>query len=333
MAVVKRKGKAKTTYRVMVYSNGRCVHSKTFDKASDARAYDAECRVKLQRGERLGSSDSVMLYDAMDRYLREVTPRKKRNGGRDESKAKRVKSYLSNMKIVDVTVSDVQSLINTLTDNYAPSYVCTITSFLSAVFEESKRWGYCDVNPVRECKKPSLRGSERDRRFVSDEEERIFKELAKNRNLRDYVVLAVETSIRRRELWSLLWSDINFDGGYIKLRAEETKNGESRVVPMSENVDRVLRDRYTVSKHKRVFSCWSAPDAITKAWERVCERAGVVDFHVHDIRHEAVSRLSNVFSLLELSMIVGHRDIRMTRRYYHPRPEELVAKLRKKKGS
>jgi len=52
------------------------------------------------------------------------------------------------------------------------------------------------------------------------------------------------------------------------------------------------------------------------------------DVHFHDIRHEAASRLAEKLSnVLELSAVTGHRDLRMLKRYYHPRAEDLAKKL------
>ena len=52
------------------------------------------------------------------------------------------------------------------------------------------------------------------------------------------------------------------------------------------------------------------------------------DVHFHDTRHEAASRLSEKLSnVLELSAVTGHKDLRMLKRYYHPRAEDLAKKL------
>jgi integrase len=60
---------------------------------------------------------------------------------------------------------------------------------------------------------------------------------------------------------------------------------------------------------------------------------GCVDFHFHDLRHEAVSRLVEAgFSDQEVSAISGHKSMQMLKRYTHLRAEDLVAKLDKLKA-
>lgn len=69
-------------------------------------------------------------------------------------------------------------------------------------------------------------------------------------------------------------------------------------------------------------------NAFKLAWQRAVKRAGLPGLHFHDLRHEAVSRLAEkLTNILELSSVTGHRDRRMLKRYYHPRPEELDRKL------
>lgn len=78
--------------------------------------------------------------------------------------------------------------------------------------------------------------------------------------------------------------------------------------------------------------------AIERAKEKYlsdCQDAGTSplpgfldDLHFHDMRHKAASRLADKLpNVLELSAVTGHRDLRMLKRYYHPRAEDLAKKL------
>jgi integrase len=71
------------------------------------------------------------------------------------------------------------------------------------------------------------------------------------------------------------------------------------------------------------------PDSITQAFERVCQRAGIEDLCFRDLRHEATSRFfERGLSIMEVSAIVGHRDLAMLRRYTHLKAENFAKKLR-----
>lgn len=64
------------------------------------------------------------------------------------------------------------------------------------------------------------------------------------------------------------------------------------------------------------------------AWERLKNQdKTLVDLHFHDLRHEATSRLADRLQMHELMKVTGHKTSAMVSRYYHPRAEDLAAKL------
>src|SRR5699024_8129267 len=93
----------------------------------------------------------------------------------------------------------------------------------------------------------------------------------------------------------------------------------------------------------RVFSI--TPEAVTRAfirarhkarrqYEELCKHYGrrphaayFRDLRFHDLRHEATSRLANVFQAHELAKVTGHRSTRMLLRYFHPQGRDLARKL------
>ena len=167
------------------------------------------------------------------------------------------------------------------------------------------------------------------------------------------VWLAVETAMRRSEIAGLRWEHIDLDRRVAHLPS--TKNGSSRNVPLSTravNIFTALQKAHgelgegeddPAVEGGRVFRIRS--DAVTRAFERAVLRARTVylsdckasrkkpdpryltDLRFHDLRHEATSRLADIFPLHELTKITGHKDPRMLMRYYHPRAEDLAKRL------
>ena len=68
-------------------------------------------------------------------------------------------------------------------------------------------------------------------------------------------------------------------------------------------------------------------DSVTQAFERAAARAGIEDLRIHDLRHEATSRLADKLQAHELAKVTGHQDMKMVLRYYHPRAEDLAKKI------
>jgi integrase len=58
------------------------------------------------------------------------------------------------------------------------------------------------------------------------------------------------------------------------------------------------------------------------------QRSKIENFHFHDLRHEATSRLfEKGLNIMEVASITGHKDLKMLKRYTHLRAEDLAAKL------
>ena len=60
-------------------------------------------------------------------------------------------------------------------------------------------------------------------------------------------------------------------------------------------------------------------DSIKGAYERLCKKAGITGLRFHDLRHTAATRMIEAgASIVAVSRILGHSDIKMTMRYTHP---------------
>ena len=69
-------------------------------------------------------------------------------------------------------------------------------------------------------------------------------------------------------------------------------------------------------------------EALKAAWRRACERAGITDLHIQDLRHTAATRMAlksgNIFIVQKPT---GHKTIEMVRRYVNVKAEDVVAVL------
>ena len=177
-------------------------------------------------------------------------------------------------------------------------------------------------NPFNSVSLPP-KGKARDRRLLSGEFE-LIKEEAENYGGYINIIfeLAIETAMRRGEIISLLWKNINLHKRIAYL--PETKNGSSRTVPLSSRAIELLGDIEKTSE--QVFPIKA--DSLGQAFRRVTGRAGIEDLRFHDLRHEATSRLfEKGLQLMEVSAITGHKDLAMLKRYTHLDAEKLALKL------
>ncbi len=158
--------------------------------------------------------------------------------------------------------------------------------------------------------------------------------------------------MRRSEITGLLRANVNRNkrGALPPM----TKNGSARGVPLSSKAVEILE---SLAKRDDGRCFKSRPDSITKAFadaisdarsvyiegltlhlkqkklsqgkndKHISDDPFLLDLRFHDLRHEATSRLAEIFPLHELTKITGHQYTRMLMRYYHPKTEYLVKKL------
>jgi integrase len=151
----------------------------------------------------------------------------------------------------------------------------------------------------------------RDRRLSDGDQKALFEALGKCRNrlLGGVIRFAIATGMRRGELLNARWKDLHWD--LATLHIPLTKTGHPRTIPLTTEAKQVLVELAIV---------WTGSDsifpttarAIALVWKRLTKRAGIVDLHFHDLRHEAVSRFfEKGLSIPEVALISGHKDPRM----------------------
>lgn len=329
-------------WQAKVRRDGYPPMSKTFARRADAEAWARQQEAEMDRGawRDRSSADSTTFYALLERYLKDVVPTKR--GA--EVEALRVKTLMRD-EVTHYKLSALSPLIlaewrdRRLAAGCAGATVRRELDIVSAVFNWARRELMIAVeNPVSAIRRPPP-AKPRERRLEDGEEAALlaaledapavredgkkYRQGTRNPWIRPIVELALETAMRRGELLSLTWENINLQRRTAYL--PKTKNGEARTVPLSSRAIGILSD-LPRSIDGRVFPITA--NALKLAFERAVRRAGIEDFHFHDLRHEATSRLAEKLpNVIELAAVTGHKDVRMLRRYYHPRAEDLARKL------
>jgi integrase len=151
--------------------------------------------------------------------------------------------------------------------------------------------------------------------------------------LSSIIEFAIQTGMRRGELMGLDWVDIDLPNR--KAYLHTSKNGEPRQVPLTQRAVAVLQS-LGKKDEGRVFPM--SMNVLRNHFERVranCKSnwsvTGANPFdglRFHDLRHEALSRLSDAgLNVIELSHISGHKTLGMLKRYVHCSHQAIFAKL------
>lgn len=152
-------------------------------------------------------------------------------------------------------------------------------------------------------------------------------------HLMPMVLLALNTGLRRGELFGLDWGSIQLTGKLLTVAAETAKDGEDRHVPLNaEAVDVLTRWKAQGDGVGLVFPGEEGARLtnINRSWAGLLSKAKLGNFRFHDCRHHFASQL--VMAGVDLNTVrelLGHADIAMTLRYAHLAPEHKAAAVDK----
>lgn len=153
-------------------------------------------------------------------------------------------------------------------------------------------------------------------------------------HLMPLILVAMNTGLRRGELFGLQWADVNLAGKVLTVTAASAKSQKTRHVPLNaEALDVLKRWKKQGTGDGLVFPSPGGGrfDNIQSSWEALTTTAKLTGFRFHDLRHDFASKL--VMAGVDLNTVrelLGHADIKMTLRYAHLAPHKLadaVAKI------
>ena len=201
---------------------------------------------------------------------------------------------------------------------------------LETMLKHAQHWGWLgNSNPMDGVTRITKANQERVR-FLDDDERKALLTACRdspNQQLFPIVIFALCTGARLNEILKLTLKDLDLQRQVAILR--ETKNKETRKAPIVNYLKNVLeahlewREEFVKempdgSRFLFPRKDGRAPIDIRKAWENARDKAGIIDFRFHDLRHSAASYLAmNGASQLEIAEVLGHKTLQMVKRYSH----------------
>lgn len=316
-------------WQARVARKGHPTQVQTFLTRSEAQKWARKIEVELDRDNQTPEEKTkrLTLRDLLLRYLEEVTP-KLRSCREDRWRIKAMAAKpIAEVSMPGLSPEHVADYRDQRLTEVSAGTVLRELAYLSLIINHARREWRVDVaNPVSMVRKPTAPPG-RDRVLTEDEELQLLEALKPLRNRSPWTILVVElalaTAMRRGELFSLRWDQIDFARRTARLPL--TKNGTARTVPLSSAALAVLQ-QVPKTEDGRVFPLIAT--TFDTSFKRAVARAGLRDLRFHDLRHTAITRMaSKLPNVIELAAVSGHKSLRMLQRYYHPRAEDLAKKL------
>lgn len=199
-------------------------------------------------------------------------------------------------------------------------YIACLKHMLNKAYEWNKAdniWVKEDVLISIKRVKPLEENNQRKRYLSSQEEIHALLE-ACSPHLKPIVITALNTGMRMGEILGLKWEQIDLRNGLIFLT--KTKNGKPRGVPINATLREVFKSIPHSLESEYVFTDRNGRPykSVNNSFPTACRRAGIRDFHFHDLRHTFASYLVMArVDLRSVQELLGHKDLRMTVRYSH----------------
>lgn len=263
------------------------------------------------------------------------------------------------IRLDDFSALDIEAWrANEMARGLSPETIRRDIASLKASFNRAVEWGLIEKSPIGSVKRPKVDQNPKVRFLTEDEEKRLLLALDQREeklraerdsanawrkargypllpdlrgaaycdHLKPMVVLAINTGMRRGEIFDLTWNHIDFANRMITVPAWAAKSNQTRHIPMNKEVERLLlawrsnchRDQSLVFENQ--FG--ERFGQIKTAWATLLRVAGIVSFRWHDLRHHFASKL--VMAGVDLNTVrelLGHSDYEMTLRYAHLAPQ------------
>ena len=331
MASITKRG---AYWRSQVRLNGESI-SRTFNTKAEAEKWARHTESEMDRGiffDRT-EAETTTLLETLDRYEREIIARKlypaqelqRVRHWRGQPLAKR---FLSSLRGADFAkYRDAR-----LELGRAPATVRQELQVISHMFEIARKEFGMEYlqNPLKNIRKPSATGNERDRRLRLGEYDTIKTALIScgNRYALPAFELAIETSLRQGMLFELRWDWVDLDARVIRIPISyrlKSNKGVPVAVPLSTHAVQVLRDMPLAISGK-ILDCTA--NAVSTIWKRRIKDLKIENLRWHDLRHEAASRMAEKgLHPLQIAACTGHKTLNMLRRYTHLKAEDLAVML------
>lgn len=252
----------------------------------------------------------VKFLDFVEIFLETYSKPNKASWKDDRVRLNLVAKYFGNVYLDELTPYKMEQLKkHKLQEGTKPSTINRYLTILQTMYKKAIEWGNAKENPLFGVK--HFKEDNASLRFL--EEEEISRLLdACSDYLRPIVITALNTGMRRGEIFNLKWSDLDFKRGSINVY--KTKNNEKKVIPMNSLLRGTIARVREHSTDEYVFPKRS----IRKDFSNALKYAKIWNCRFHDLRHTFASHLvMQGVDLVTVKELMGHKSIKMTMRYSH----------------
>lgn len=281
--------------------------SQVFESKGAAVAWAGRREAEIMGGER-GAIPNFTVAALLGRYETEVAAGKKGKRWEEVRIKALLRDRLAAVRLRQLGPPDVSAWQQRRLNEVSAASVRRERNLLNHAFEIArKEWHWIQKNPFEGVRRPK---DGKPRRRIASPAEIDKLQKAASPALASIITFALETGMRAGEIAALR----DVEGRVAQLH--DSKNGEPREVPLSQNAEAVWVGGG--------FGLTSG--SISTLFARLCDECKIEGLTFHDLRATAATRLSKRLNPLQLARMFGWKDLKQAMVYYRESTED-IAKL------
>ena len=163
-----------------------------------------------------------------------------------------------------------------------------------------------------------------ERKLKGEKQEVKAKISVDNPHLKAMIILAIDSGLRRGEIFKLHWEDIDFETNLIHILGTNTKTERARNVPLSQRAKDELEKLKEMSYGDRPFPFTD----IKRSFATAKRIAGIDDLHFHDLRRTAITRWIQQGAPIALAgKLGGHSQLQTTMKHYTATDSNIIQEI------
>lgn len=243
--------------------------------------------------------------------------------------ARKHRAVLACKSLASVRRIDMQNYMDAMrAEGAAPATMKLEQALWRGLFNHAfTQWHWKSLvdNPATKLKMPQV-DNERERVMSEQEQALMDASFAGCRNdlVAPVVTLLRETAMRSSEpLQMACWSDVDWEAKVLTLRDSKTLRRNVPLSPLALQALQTLRQMGESEPDDKIVKI--SYEALKASWTRACNRAGIKNLKIHDLRHTAATRMAlktgNLFLVMALT---GHKTVVSVMRYTNVKAQDVV---------
>lgn len=314
------------SYEVDYYYAGHRIRKSGFRTITEARNYLVKCKNDiLYRKHPMPRNKAISFNELAKRYIADYSKLHKvhKTFETDVSLTKSLMGFFDGFLIRDITLEVMDRYknerVNAPSTRGGPLSRTTINrevGLLRHMLNKAVDWQLLEYNPILRVK--MFKEEPREKILTIKELQAVVDQASSP--LKEILITALNTGMRRSEALTLKWDLVNLDSSYIILTKTKTK--KQRLIPLNPVMKELLSQLFLMrAGNMYVFTnphTGRPFQEIKTAWKTVLRKCNIQGFRFHDLRHcfASYSLSQSGGNLFDLKDVLGHEKIATTARYY-----------------